>query len=618
MCGIYGEYFPNNLLSKKEQFLKANDLNTNRGPDMSGYWTDSNSVQLGFRRLSIMDVSDNGNQPMVSKHQKYAMVFNGEIYNFNVLKQELLSRGYTFKSESDSEVLVNYFECFGIQKTLDVIEGMFAIGLYDIANKSISLIRDFAGIKPLFYSYDQGNVVFGSRYDQVAKHNNSIDNAIEQEVLKTYLKMHYIPAPYGILEDTFQVYPGECVNIDSKGKLSKYIYWEFPALSEEDLISDKEEALQFLDSKLKESVKDQLEADVPLGTFLSGGIDSPLVTSYAKASKDNLKAFTIGSDSKVHDESEDAKTYASLIGVDMLLEKMVASDAKKILKDCMLNLQEPFADYSIIPTYELTKNASKSFTVMLSGDGGDELFFGYERFHSVAKNFKFTWLPHKLRYLAYGVDKLLFKNKHMNSCILSDTLSDAHKGLHSRTNTSILEKVFPSMVGIDEKTLPFYKYSEKLTKNQFLHEMRKAEFYGMMQKTLTKVDRMSMANSIEVRVPFLQKKVIEAALKIHPKLSLKKSQKKLILKNLLRKLVPNSPIDNKKRGFSVPLSKWLREDLKDDISEGIFEDSFTQKFGVDKAILMKIWKEHQEGKKDHKWFLFTIYSLQQWHENLKK
>ena len=406
MCGIYGEYFPNTLLSKKEQFLKANDLNTSRGPDMSGYWTDSNSVQLGFRRLSIMDVSDNGNQPMVSKHQKYAMVFNGEIYNFNVLKQELLSRGYTFKSESDSEVLVNYFECFGIQKTLDVIEGMFAIALFDIADQSISLIRDFAGIKPLFYSYNKGNVVFGSRYDLVAKHNNSIDNAIDKEVLKTYLKMHYIPAPYAILEDTFQVYPGECVNIDFKGKLSKYIYWEFPALSEEDLISDKEEALRFLDSKLKESVKDQLDADVPLGTFLSGGIDSPLVTSYAKASKDDLKAFTIGSDSKVHDESEDAKTYASLIGVDMLLEKMVASSAKKILKDCMLNLQEPFADYSIIPTYELTKNASKSFTVMLSGDGGDELFFGYERFNSVAKNFKFTWIPNKLRYLAYGVDKL--------------------------------------------------------------------------------------------------------------------------------------------------------------------------------------------------------------------
>ena len=284
----------------------------------------------------------------------------------------------------------------------------------------------------------------------------------------------------------------------------------------------------------------------------------------------------------------------------------------------MLNLQEPFADYSIIPTYELTKNASKSFTVMLSGDGGDELFFGYERFNSVAKNFKFTWIPNKLRYLAYGVDKLLFKNKHMNSCILSDNLSDAHKALHSRTNTSILEKVFPSMLGIDEKTLPFYKYSEKLTKNQFLHEMRKAEFYGMMQKTLTKVDRMSMANSMEVRVPFLQKKVIEAALKIHPKLSLKKSQKKLLLKNLLRKLVPNSPLDNKKRGFSVPLSKWLREDLKDEISKGIFNPFFMKIFDINEKTLLSVWKEHQEGKKDHKWFLFTIYSLQQWHENLKK
>lgn len=618
MCGIYGEYFPNAPLSSKQNFLKTNDLNSKRGPDMSGYWTESKCVQLGFRRLSIMDVSDNGNQPMLSMHQKYAMVFNGEIYNFTSLKEELLSKGYKFYSESDSEVLVNYFECFGIQKTLEVIEGMFAIALYDIVDKSISLIRDFAGIKPLFYSYNQGNVVFGSRYDQVAKHKNSIDNAIDQEVLKTYLKMHYIPAPYGILKDTYQVFPGECVNIDSKGKLSKFTYWEFPEISEEDLISDKQEALQFLDSKLKESVKDQLEADVPLGTFLSGGIDSPLVTSYAKANKQDLKAFTIGSDSKVHDESEDAKTYASLIGVDLILDKMDASDAKKILKDCMSNLQEPFADYSIIPTYELTKNASKSFTVMLSGDGGDELFFGYERFHSVYKNYNFTWLPHKLRYLAYAVDKLLFKNKHMNSCILSETLSDAHKGLHSRTNTSILEKVFPSMVGIDEKTLPFYNYSEKLTKNQFLHEMRKTEFYGMMQKTLTKVDRMSMANSIEVRVPFLQKKFIEAALKIHPKLSLKKTQKKQILKDLLRKLVSNTPIDNNKRGFSIPLSKWLCEDLKDVISQGIFDDRFTQKFDIDKPSLEKVWEEHQKGSKDHKWLLFTIYSLQQWHENLKK
>ena len=208
MCGIYGEFFPNGNLTQEQKFRKSNDLNFHRGPDMMGRWSDENLVQLGFRRLSIMDVSENGNQPIISMYHKFCMVFNGEIYNFRELRKELLSSGYTFKSESDSEVLVNYFECFGLEKTLEVIDGMFAIALYDIQHQRIYLIRDFAGIKPLFYSNTNGNIVFGSRYDQIAKHQNSINNEIDQQVLKTYLKMHYIPAPYGILKDTFQVYPG--------------------------------------------------------------------------------------------------------------------------------------------------------------------------------------------------------------------------------------------------------------------------------------------------------------------------------------------------------------------------------------------------------------------------
>lgn len=618
MCGIYGEFFPNGNLTQEQNFRKSNDLNFHRGPDMMGRWSDENLVQLGFRRLSIMDVSENGNQPMISMHHKFCMVFNGEIYNFRELKKELLSRGYTFKSESDSEVLVNYFECFGLEKTLEVIDGMFAIALYDIQHQRIYLIRDFAGIKPLFYSNTNGNIVFGSRYDQIAKHQNSIDNEIDQQVLKTYLKMHYIPAPYGILKDTFQVYPGECVTIESSGELSKYLYWEFPEIDKNKLIQNKEEALKFLDENLSLSVKDQLEADVPLGTFLSGGIDSPLVTSYAKAYKKDLKAFTIGSDSEVHDESEDAQKYASLIGIDMLLDKMDASDAKKILKDCMSNLQEPFADFSVIPTYELTKNASKKFKVMLSGDGGDELFYGYERFESVSKNLKFTWIPKPLRYFFYGLDKILFKNNHINDCILEDNLAKSHRELHSRTSEHYLNKVFPTLENVKMKYLPFYHYSEKSDKLTFLHHMRKAEFYGMMQKTLTKVDRMSMANSLEVRVPFLQRKLIESALKIHPDLSFGRRRKKQILKDLLRILIPQAPIDNRKRGFSVPLSKWLKEDLKDEVEEAIFSQQFLNVFSISEKALKLVWHEHQRGLRDHKWFLFTIYSLQQWHKNLGK
>lgn len=618
MCGIYGEFFPNRKLSSKADFLKHNDFNLNRGPDMSGYWSDKKNIQLGFRRLSILDLSESGNQPMLSNNNRYAMVFNGEIYNFLKLKEELINKGYSFSSQGDSEVLVNYFECFGLQKTLDQIDGMFAIALYDIVNNDLTLIRDFAGIKPLHYSKTNENIVFGSRYDQIAKHNLSINSLIDKEVLKTYLRMHYVPAPYGILEGTFQLEPGQCITFKSDGTFSSKKYWQFPEIKEEQLITNKKEALNLLKVELEKAVKDQMISDVPLGAFLSGGIDSPLIVNAAKKNKKDVKAFSIGSDSKIHDESEDAKKYAKLIDVDLHLKKMKSFDAMHIIKDCMNNFQEPFADFSLIPTYQLTSNASKEFTVMLSGDGGDELFFGYERFNSVGKNLKYRWLPGFLRYPIYGIDKLLFKNKHINSCILNEELADSHKNLHSRVTNNELNLVFPNLKNEKEKTIDCYNYSENNSEFKFYNDMRNAEFYGMMQKTLTKVDRMSMANSLEVRVPFLQKSFINAAVKIHPKLSFANSGKKQILKDLLKKELPKSPIDNRKRGFTIPLRKWLREELKEEFEKEIFNTEFLQEFGINKKELEKVWHTHQAGEKDNKWFIFTIYSLQQWRKKQKE
>lgn len=618
MCGIYGEFFNNRKLSSKEEFLIQNDLNFERGPNMSGYWSNGQNIQLGFRRLSILDLSEKGNQPMCSLHGKYSMVFNGEIYNFRDLKVELMNHNYTFNSSSDSEVLVNYFECFGLEKTLSKIDGMFAIALFNHENDKLTLIRDFAGIKPLHYSIVNNDIVFGSRYDQIAKHPNFKQIDIDKEVLTTYLKLHYIPAPYGILENTYQLEPGEYIQFDKRGVVYKKKYWEFPDLNKEELITDKEEAIDLVEKALKRSVKDQLVADVPLGTFLSGGVDSPLVAFAAKSSKKDIKAFTIGSDSRLHDESEDAKKHAHLIGVELELKKMTSLDAKKVLKKCMKHLQEPFADFSVIPTYELTKNAVEDYKVMLSGDGGDELFFGYERFNSVAKNFSYKWIPNKLRYLVYGIDKVLFNNKHVNGCFLENQLSHAHQGLHSRVSKNDIDLVFPKLKSKKSKKIPCYQYSEKKSKLDLYHDMRKAEFYGMMQKTLTKVDRMSMANSLEVRLPFLQKTFIESAVKIHPKLSTGEGKKKQILKDLLRFQLPDAPIDNRKRGFSVPLGKWLKEELKEEFKGKLFDDNFIQKLEIDKNELIKIWELHQSDKKDYKWFLFTLYSLQQWLENLKK
>ncbi|GGZ81008.1 asparagine synthase (glutamine-hydrolyzing) [Algibacter mikhailovii] len=618
MCGIHGEFFNKRSLTPKEQFLVFNDKNYHRGPDLSGYWSNSRNCQLGFRRLSILDLSALGNQPMKSQNGKYVMVFNGEIYNFVKLRETLVNHGYIFKTTTDSEVLVNCFEHYGVLKTLDLIDGMFAVALYDTAKDKLILARDFAGIKPLFYSFKAGQLVFGSRYDQISKHHLNKDAKIDKRVLKTYLAKHYVPAPLGILENTYQAEPGQIVEVE-QGQLKKTYYWRLPEkIDEADLITDKDEALELIKTSLKDAVSAELMADVPLGSFLSGGIDSPLITYFAKKLKPDVTAYSIGSDSVKHDESEDASAYAALIGCDFNIDNLDSKLVSKFFLDAMAHLKEPFADFSLIPAYALTKGAKKRSTVMLSGDGGDELFFGYERFYSVIKNLPYKKVPLKLRYFFYGLDKALFRNKHVNSCFLSSNLSKAHENLHSRFRPEKIHATFPNLNDIELYDLACYDYKNSSKILDMLHEMRKAEFYDMMQKTLTKVDRMSMANSLEVRVPFLKKSFIETALKIHPNLSYGANKKKQILKDLLRSVLPKSPINNVKRGFSVPLGQWIREDLKQVIYDAIFEDGFIKTFEIDKIALKHIWDAHQTGGKDNKWSIFTIYSLAAWHDDLKK
>ena len=618
MCGIYGEFFHNKSLTDKKTFLIENDKNINRGPDMQGYWSNTTNCQLGFRRLSILDISKQGNQPMFSANRKYILVFNGEIYNYLELKIALIKEGYKFKTITDTEVLVNCFEFYGIDKTLELIDGMFAIALYQIAANKLFLVRDFAGVKPLFYSFHEQQLIFGSRYNQISKHSFNKDFKIDKQVLKTYLKMHYMPAPYAILENTFQVEPGQIIEIGKNGILHKKFYWRLPSLKEDELISNKEEAISFLKNELDDAVFNELMSDVPLGSFLSGGIDSPLITYFAKKYKTTLKAFSIGSDSNVHDESEDALKYANLIGCDLHLDKTNSRKAAEILLKSVEQLKEPFADFSLIPTYIVTKNAKEHCTVMLSGDGGDELFFGYERFYSILKNLKWNWIPNKLRYFAYGIDKLVFKNKHINGGILLPRLGASHQNLHSRFSENYINTIFPELKDIKSLQLEAYAYKDEKSELKMLHAMRKAEFYGMMQKTLIKVDRMSMANSVEVRVPFLKKSFIEASLKIHPNLSYGSDKKKQVLKDLLESLLPKAPINNVKRGFSIPLGKWLKEDLKEPFEKTLFHEDFIHAFSISTKALQQVWNEHQSGKKDHKWSIFTLYSLAIWYRQLKE
>ncbi|XLS28477.1 asparagine synthase (glutamine-hydrolyzing) [Flavobacteriaceae bacterium M23B6Z8] len=616
MCGIFGEFFTKSKLSEETYFKSLNNRNTNRGPDAEGYWTNAKNCSLGFRRLAILDLSETGNQPMRSQGGRLSMVYNGEIYNYLSIRSALEKAGIKFRGTSDSEVIVNAFEQYGIDKTLQMLDGMFAIALYDHTENALYLIRDFAGIKPLFYSFHGGDLVFGSRYDQISDHQRNKKLCIDNAVLQTYVRIHYIPAPYGLLENTGQVAPGTYIRFDAEGNYRETVYWELPDTPEAGLITDENEALEYLDEVLAKAVAAELVADVPVGSFLSGGIDSPLITSYAHEHHQGIDTFTIGSDSKVHDESEDAATYARLLGCKQHAVKMDAAQAAALLEKSTAHLGEPFADFSMLPTYLVSGLAKKHCTVVLSGDGGDELFFGYERFYSILKNYPWRWLPQPLRYPAYAADKLLFKNQHISECITAPRFAEAHRGLHSRVSKQAYDALFPALGGA-VKPIDAYQYADQGSKLELLFRLRKAEFYGMMQKTLMKADRMSMAHSLELRVPFLKKTVLEAALKIHPSLSYGPQKKKEILKKLLRKRIPQAPIDQRKRGFTIPLSQWLREDLMLPVFEKLKTPAFLEAFGVQENVLDKYWADHQQGRADHKWLLFTLYSLAAWQNRVK-
>ena len=604
MCGFLGQYNTQNLPESEFRNLLA--LGAHRGPDQTGYWA-GNRVQFGFNRLAILDLTEAGHQPMRSPNGKYTVVFNGEIYNHNEIRKKLPD--YQYRGHSDTETITHALEVWGIRKTIESLDGMFALAIYDTQANELTLARDFAGIKPLFYGFEHGQVVFASQYDQVNQHPLFINAAINPQVLKLYLSQHFMPAPFGLKRGTHQVRPGEIVHFNHLGDIRKVRYWEMPDTISNDLITNEKEALTFYKEALEDCVSDQLMADVPLGAFLSGGVDSPLVCAFAKQKKPNLSVFSIGSDSKVHDESERAQAFAAALDVNQHLWKLTASEIQSYWDEATASLHEPLADFSILPTYLVSKLARKHVTVALSGDGGDELFFGYERFWSVAKNLSFQGYPAFLRKAVYGADKLFTNNRYTNSLLTIAKQARAHESLHNRFTTHWQNLVIPDLQDVvlpDEWDV--YAYENTSDIKTLMARMRKAEFYGMMQKTLRKVDLASMQNSLAVRVPFLQKKSIEAGLRIDPMLCVQFNQRKALLKNLLKRELPTLEDDGVKRGFTIPLRSWIKNGLQDRFRDAL--DAVCQTLpGFHMDASMRLLKEHVSGKSDHKWALFTLFAL---------
>ena len=624
MCGILGEVNFSRKKSSKKSFLKILKLSQSRGPNNRGFYDKIHNLQFGFNRLSILDLSSNANQPILSYDKKYLMVFNGEIYNYLDIHKKLIQSGFKTTGNSDTEVLVNSFSVFGVDKTIDLLDGMFAIALFNIESKKLQLIRDFAGIKPLYYGVNNLGIVFSSQFNQIAKHEFFRDGQINYEVLKLYISQQFIPAPFGLIKKTYQVNPGEIITIDMYGKINKTSFWKF-SNSTIPSIYDEKEAFELINFNLNKAVKNQLVSDVPLGAFLSGGVDSSLICYYAqKYKKNSLKTINVGSENYIYDESQKALTFSKLIGTDHKVGMVNGSNILNIIRDLNQNISEPFADISVIPTFFASKIAKNYVDVILSGDGADELFFGYERFWSIAKNIRFQHYNYYIKYLFYAFDKIVFDNTNLNSSIIFDKQCAAHFNLHSQFSNLEIELLIPNMKSISFP-MEYKNYSYPNTQNEeiLLMNMRYAEFYGMMQKTLRKIDLASMANSLEVRVPFLNKTFIESSLRINSYLNFgpnkgKKSGKKRLLKKLLKFQLPKSNIDNIKLGFSIPFRKYLKNELLNEFSQTLNDKNICDLFNIDLNYINKLFYEHKSNIADHKTKIFTLYSLFKYQDSLSK
>ena len=612
MCGILGEYSPSNRLPSLEKFKKILDISKSRGPDETSIKSISGKVRFGFNRLSILDLSKEASQPIWSPSGRYLIVFNGEIYNHIELRKSLGDFGENIKSHGDTVSLSYCIDKWGINKSIESLEGMFAIGVWDRKEKCLSLARDFAGIKPLFYGLNKNGFVFASQYNQISNHPFFRDEKINKSVLKLYISQHFIPPPFGLLKNTFSVFPGEIVKVDKSGKLEKRRYWSFPKF--DNSIMSFTDSKNIIDNEIQDSVKQQLFSDVPLGAFLSGGVDSPLICNYAKNYiTGDFNTFSIGSDSEIHDETHQSSQYARALNTKHHIEKMTSENFLEGIDDILMKAGEPIGDSSILPTWKLSNIASSKVTVILSGDGADELFFGYERFQSIAKNHWLWNYPFYLRYLVRGLDRLVFNDKFINECVLSSSPGDSHFGLQSKHTNAFYDWLVP---GLKNVSLPvdydIYQYSNPKTKNELLHMIRQAEFYGMLQKTLAKVDRASMANSIEVRVPFLKKSLVEKVVKTGIETHSPMEKRKKVLYDILIQSFRNIKPQSDKKGFSIPLKNWIRKKYRSAFYEKLLDGNFCHSFGIENKKMEEVLNSHMNGKQDYKWPLFTLYSLSVW------
>jgi asparagine synthase (glutamine-hydrolysing) len=611
MCGLLGEF--GESLTEREAFMKLLQLSRQRGPDMVGYWSDEINGQLGFNRLSILDTSERGTQPMVSPSGRFIMVFNGEIYNYKDLLRKYSLHTERLRSTSDSEVLIQILEMNNIEQIVQELNGMFAIGIFDKQERRVHLVRDFAGIKPLFYGVKGNILTFASQFDQIFKHPSFKEKReLIPESIKEYFGLGYMPAPNTVFRNMYQVEPGELITwgLREAKIIRKVRFYDWKVFDKERETSAK--TLECFEGTFTNVIKDQLNADVPVATFLSGGIDSPLVTAFSAKCRTDIKAFTIGVDNPFMDETEIASKYASSLGVHHVTEKFTERQLLEVVQDHFKVMTEPLGDYSSLPTYLVTKRARQFATVMLSGDGGDELFWGYPRFLTQANNAKYFELPLGLRRPLAGLARKLFRRPLSYALDSSENFSDWTFNFHIQFFKEDLERMVLN-TSYSKQIMDLYNYRGSLKdKTSILRWLKWNEFFGHLQRVLRKVDLASMGNSLEVRVPFLDKRSIELSNSFTPELGSSHHELKYILRRALVNKVPSCLIAAEKRGFGIPIDRFLRHDLKNEVIQTCCSGVFFGEQFLDVKLIRQNIADFMEGKHNNSWGIWHIYAWQKW------
>jgi len=619
MCGICGTFnFSGGPVSERTIRTAMNAIR-HRGPDDEGLYI-KGPIGLGHLRLSIIDLSEGGHQPMASADRTKWIVFNGEIYNYRELRQLLEREGETFRSTSDTEVLLRLYERKGAA-CLDFLEGMFAFAIWDETERALFIARDRLGIKPLYFFQDSHRIVFASEIKAILQ-DESVPRAIDQNALITYFTFGHSFAPQTMYKGIQKLLPGHYMRCTSAGS-STHKYWDIDQVEQHSSV-DSEKCYEEIRHRLEQAVESHMVSDVPVGVFLSGGVDSSAIVAYmAKSSSSQMKTFSIGFDvGGEFNELKEARLIAQKFGTEHHEKTVAHIDVEKLIQKLVYHYDEPFADAANLPTYIISQFAREHVKVVLSGEGGDEVFGGYRRYRAHIMSDKLRRIPAVLRYdVASNLIPVNARTRRLRKIIETLQINETAKRYGTWVNLFSDEARMQLLMPAAKQALlefdgydVFRQYMQSPRNWDTTNRIMYADLKSWMPDTyLEKIDKAAMAVGLEGRVPFLDHRLVAYAYSLPGPMKVRGLVTKYALKKSLEPVLPNSTLYRPKHGFSVPLDAWFRGGLRKFVSEVLFDSSPRYADYLDQKFVTRLYNEHLRGERDWGGQLWAILNFELWH-----